>query len=82
MTSQSVPAGASQSVQWRAKGNEYYISMTPGLAPLIKMDRGIEALKCYQKAFDTGMSEEEKSSAAKNIGKFAGVFSNLYCHVL
>lgn len=61
-------AEASVSVQWRVKGNSHYRSVSDGLAPVLKKERYEKALTCYENAHSSGTSDEEVSSAAKNVG--------------
>ncbi|XP_052812133.1 uncharacterized protein LOC128239523 isoform X2 [Mya arenaria] len=56
------------SEHWRKKGNELYVSVKEGLAPTVKTERYKQAIQCYNRAFDMGKTEDDKTSAAKNIG--------------
>jgi len=67
---QEMQSTPSESEQWRKRGNQCYISVTVGLSPSISTARFSESLQYYQRAFDTGKNDDEKSSAAKNIGKY------------
>ena len=56
------------SQHWREQGNAIYITAKDSLSPIIRKDRLRNAANCYYKAYNFSNDEEEKVSAAKNLG--------------
>ncbi|KAK3084872.1 hypothetical protein FSP39_020577 [Pinctada imbricata] len=63
-----VDSAKSSSAHWREQGNAIYITAKDGLPPVIKKDRLRNAANYYYKAFNSSDTEDEKVSAAKNLG--------------
>ncbi|OWF35133.1 uncharacterized protein LOC110443314 [Mizuhopecten yessoensis] len=59
------------SQHWRQKGNGLYASIKDGLSPVLKRDRLQQAANCYYKALSTGITEDDKMSASKNLAMTA-----------
>lgn len=61
-------AAQTTSLHWRQQGNSLYTSVTEGLSQAVGIERFKQAIQCYQRAFDAGRTEDDKTSAAKNLG--------------
>ena len=55
------------SAKWRREGNQHYVSAAPTLSPTVQKARLQKALTCYETAHYTAKTDDELSSAAKNI---------------
>ena len=59
----------SQSITYREKGNKIYTTaLATGLSPCLQISRLKEALSLYEKAKNSSRKQDEKCSAAKNVG--------------
>ena len=69
---------ASYSAKLRDEGNKLYKSVTPDLAPVLRKSRLEQAICSYNKALYAAANDDERASAAKNVGVASAKLANLF----